>query len=380
MTPLPPSPSEGSSLPPRHRPSLDSFNQDTTELDLWAFDDADDLVDAAEASQPVVLVPRAFGKNLPAPREISSDPSADAENREDSRPAAREDSIRMNVNKAHTKSRPASSLLRTTTPEGEFDDLEAWGSPEGQAELAPPPAVVVPAAPQPASPPQPAAVAPPPSAAAPPPAPEPHTPAPAPQAAEVDEFSPVVPAHAVPVSLRPHLRLSPIERICLIGLLVVLIAGAGAILVFSLNRLPTEAQRAKANDFPIKGEHLTIVSAKSYWRAPVVTGPTPDTVRRGTQLLPVLELAVSGGPAAIRVLFRNEDRGVVGDAVTRTVSSAGTLKIPATAGFDDLGMHAAYRTGESKPWTIEVLEAPTEDTTGRQFKPLFEINISTDRH
>jgi hypothetical protein len=42
-------------------------------------------------------------------------------------------------------------------------------------------------------------------------------------------------------------------------------------------------------------------------------------------------------------------------------------------------MHAAYRTGGSKPWTIEVFEAPSETTPGKDFKRLFEMNISTDR-
>ena len=55
------------------------------------------------------------------------------------------------------------------------------------------------------------------------------------------------------------------------------------------------------------------------------------------------------------------------------------LQIAATAGFEDLGMHAAYRTGQSKPWTIEVLEAPSESAANAEFKKLFEINISTDR-
>jgi hypothetical protein len=54
------------------------------------------------------------------------------------------------------------------------------------------------------------------------------------------------------------------------------------------------------------------------------------------------------------------------------------LNVPATAGFDDVGMHAAYRTGESKPWTVGVYEAPTEDAPGRDFKKVFEMDISTD--
>jgi hypothetical protein len=196
---------------------------------------------------------------------------------------------------------------------------------------------------------------------------------------ENDEFSAKAPANAMPISLRPHLKLSMLERFGLLVLLVLLLAGSAAILVFFLNRLPTEAQRAKAYDFPIKGDLLTIQSATSYWRAPVMEGASIDTFRRGTQLLPVLELTASGGPAAIRVLFRNENHAVVGDAVTRTFRGESPLKVPATAGFDDLGMHAAYRTGESKPWTIEVLEAPTENAPGTSFKKLFEITISTDR-
>jgi hypothetical protein len=42
-------------------------------------------------------------------------------------------------------------------------------------------------------------------------------------------------------------------------------------------------------------------------------------------------------------------------------------------------MHAAYRTGQSKPWTIQVLEGPSETAANAEFKKLFEINISTDR-
>lgn len=365
MTPQPPAPSEGSSLPPRHRPLLGSFNQDTTELDLWAFDDEDESAAAPEASPVVAPVPRSFGKSLPAPREASLDKLDAAGNVQMSKQSSGEESIRINVNKPQLKNRPTGSAVQAATPEGEFDDLESWDPQPLAAPSPPPPAAVAPVF-VPAPPPEPLA-------AEGPPAPAPAGPA------DDNEFAPVVPAHAVPLSLRPHLRLSMLERIGLVGLLALLLVGGGAILVFSLTRLPTEARRAKANDFPIQGEHLGIRSATSYWRAPILTGPSSDTVRRGTQLLPVLEIAVSGGPAALRILFRNEDRAVVGDAVTRMVTSAGTLQIPATAGFDDLGMHAAYRTGESKPWTIEVLEAPSEQTTGREFKKLFELNISTDR-
>jgi hypothetical protein len=184
---------------------------------------------------------------------------------------------------------------------------------------------------------------------------------------------------AKPISLRPHLGLSKVERIGLIALVVLLLGGALGILIISLNRLPTESDKASSHDFPIKGTHFSIRSAKSYWRAPVTDGPHPDTFRRGAKLLPVVELDLAGGPAAVRVMFRNDERILVGDAVTHAVRGDGKLSIAATAGFDELGMFAAYRTGESKPWTLEVYEAPSEDTTGRDFKKLFEMDITTDR-
>ncbi len=190
-----------------------------------------------------------------------------------------------------------------------------------------------------------------------------------------DEFSPVVPANATPVSLRPHLGLSMVERLGMVALTALLLIGGVLIYLNTINRLPTGTGRAKAADFPIQGQHLAIVSAHSHWRAPLAA----DTVRRGTQLIPVAELTSSGGPAAIRVFFRNDDGDLIGDAVTRFLQPGAKLQIAATAGFDDVGMHAAYLTGGGKPWTIEVFEAPTENTPGPDFKKLFEMDVASDR-
>jgi hypothetical protein len=201
----------------------------------------------------------------------------------------------------------------------------------------------------------------------------------APRAEEEDEFSPPKRPDAKPLPLRPHLRLSHVERLGMIALTALLLLGGIFAYFQSIRKLPTESARAGTGDFPIKGSMITVDSATSYWRPPVGEGPETETFRRGTELLPVLVLKVAGGRAAIRVLFRNDERVVIGDAVTHTIQSAGTLEIPATAGFDDIGMHAAYRTGGGKPWTIEVFEAASETASGRDFKRLFEINISTDR-
>jgi hypothetical protein len=349
-------------------------------MDLWAFEDELDGPVEAEEGRVDETPKSSVTRDIPAPREKAvtkrEQEPGERERTASKTPTGGEDRIRMNINKPRAKSRPAGPAAGQSKPESDFDDLDHWEDARLQpeieelpAELTPElkrevvresvPVMPVPEAPAPES--------------APAPAPPP------PMIDQEDEFSPVPRENAEPISLRPHLGLNPTERLGMIALALLLVATTISILVFSMQGLPTESAKAGERDFPIQGEKLKVESATSYWRAPITDGPEPDVFRRDTQLLPVLELGLSGGPAAIRVLFRNEERTVVGDAVTRTVHSDGVMKIAATAGFDDLGMHAAYRTGESKPWTIEVYEAPSEDTAGKDFRLLFEMNISTDR-
>lgn len=316
-----------------------------------------------------------MGKDLPAPREKKAGVPKEAEDGPTPRLKTPEgDKIRIHVNKPKVSTRPGPAAQ--AKEDKDFEDLDHWDDVARHEELEDLPSVPVSDADawtSPVAAEEPASVA------------ELVEEAPAEAMAAAvsqdfqdDEFSPVVPAGAKPVSLKPRLTLSKVEKIGLAALAVVLLAVAGVAYTFSLNRLPHESERVRSKDFPVRGKLLTVNSATSYWRAPITDGAAADTFRRGTQLLPVLEVSLSGGPAAVRVLFRSEDRTVVGDAVTRSVGSSSTLKIAATAGFDDLGMHAAYRTGESKPWTIEVYEAPSENTPGREFNKVFEMNISTD--
>ena len=179
-------------------------------------------------------------------------------------------------------------------------------------------------------------------------------------------------------ALQPRLGLSKVERLAMVVLVILLLLGGAFMYMFSLMRLPTQSAHAREVDFPVQGAQVTVQSAATYWRAPVTEGPDADTFRRGTVLLPEIDLKL-GGSGAIRVLFRDEQRRLIGDAVTRTVSGSQQLRIPATAGFEELGMHAAYRTGASKPWTATVYEARSVSATGSDFKKLFEITISTER-
>ena len=370
MTPDPPPPSsdDGKQLPARHRPTLGNLNQDTTELDLWAFEDDLDSPEST-VSEPQ----RGTSGAIPAPRERRAVKAREADPKEDASHETGGERIKMNVGRSRLQPQPT-PLISPPRPEKEFDDLDNWDDApkvEGLGELPEEPAPVVlipePPAPQPES----KSIA------------EITKPTVADAPVEVvpdeDELSPKKKPDANPLPLRPHLGLSIVERVGMIALAALLVLGGLFAYLQSIKRLPTESARAGSRDFPIKGSMITVNSATSYWRPPVSEGTKIDTFRRGTVLLPVLVLKVADGRGAIRVLFRNEQREVIGDAVTHTIQGAGTLEIPATAGFDDIGMHAAYRTGGSKPWTIEVFEAASETSSGKNFKRLFEINISTDR-
>ena len=202
----------------------------------------------------------------------------------------------------------------------------------------------------------------------------------APAAPAMENAAEITPAPAPAVEPSPgeptgSFPLGKGEKTVLALLALLLLAAATAFVVISADRLPSDQSLSSKTDFPLKGERVGIQQVTTFWRTP----GERDTARRDTKLLPVLVARTDGGPAALRVFFRSAQGEVIGDPVTRSVSS-GETEFAATAGFDTDGMLAAYRTGESKPWKIEVYEAPSVDSPRQQFKKLFEIPISSDRH
>lgn len=366
MTPEPPSTTGGGSLPPRHRPTLEELAKGTTEVDLWAFEDELEGSGGTEAPDAET---RGAAKEIPGPR-----PGAAGRGREsgDVIPMPSAERVRINVNKPPLKSRPETSPAGPSAPESEFNDLDNWEDVTLEPEIGELPAEVTQDVTE-----------------------ETEMVHAVVEPIPAEDFSEASPGQSVPkqdggASRQPAaaadrnpslawLRFSRLEWIGL-GVLAALLFGAGAVFFFgSIRGLPSETNKAQSNDFPIEGRHFVVKSSINYWREPVSDGPGADTVRRGTKLLPELQAVVSGGPAAIRVLFRDGDREVVGDVITREVQGQEIMKFPATAGFDDIGMHAAYRTGGSKPWTIEVYEAASVNSPGRDFRKLFEMTITTDR-
>ncbi len=377
MCPSPPSSSDGQPLPPRHRPSLDDLARDTTELDLWAFDEESDLNDVppGPARQGSAEIP---APRNPQPRVSKPGPPdhlADASPPESKLPQPSE-LIRINVNKPKLN-RPSALNSDVAKPADVLSERYQWEDLPADVEIETPPRVVQEIQPPPEVEALPRVPPEPPLATA---VPTPESPGavtsePAPQAEE-DEFSPSIKENATPIPLRPHLGLSRVERVGLFSLLAVLAVFAVVILTFALSRLPTRSAFPPAINFPIEGKHVSVVSAQTYWRAPVIDGPKPDTVRRGTALMPVIEMKLGAATGTIRVLFRNDAGQPIGDNLTRVANSNETLVIHATAGFDDPGMHAAYRTDKSSAWKVEVFELPPGADAGGVAAKLFEMEVS----
>ncbi len=372
MTPVPPSSSPGDSpLPPRHRPTQEQLLRETSEDDLWDLDAADEPPAAAEADEPKLEEPAEEEHEPAAPAPLEDEPpveEAPAESPPVLAPEPRGLSRRSGVKKTgkSPETDPPAPLPKNDI-DREFGDLDEWDEPEpaAPAESAPAP---TPAAAEPAEAPTGAEAAKPADAELPEAAPS----------ADDDEFSiPKRDQPAKPVTLRA-IGLSKLERIGLIGLALVLLAGGLFVLSQTIGRLP-KADSGSSADFPVRGGHVRIDAADTAWREPVTGGAEADRVRRGTVLIPVVDLEIGEGTGAIRVFFRDENGTAVGDAISRPVRGAGTLSFAATAGFDNLGLYAAYRTDRTEPWTVEVYEGPGADRPLEEFTKLFVMPVSARR-
>lgn len=146
-----------------------------------------------------------------------------------------------------------------------------------------------------------------------------------------------------------------------------------------------KSEFAKGPDFPIKGEHLSLTAADTYWREPVRAGEARDFARREVSLIPVLEITLdpaASSAGALLVIFRNSEGQPVGDSIRRSfaggrfdASGNASIAFPATDGFLTEGDFNAYRSGKGDYWTAEVFEGPSVDSQADQFKPLAPIPV-----
>jgi len=397
---LPEPESDGPSLPPRHRPNKDSLNTDTTERGFWDLDDP--LDDETSAPAPAKVEPR---RSMPAlsaaeasPRQDPVKPSGESVPILPSRNnvSRRISNLERFRNSRDAKAGPLSESDAGPpfVPSGDamektFDELEHWDvseepvqSPtrveaefEGFADFLDLKPVSKPEDPAPAR-----------SLAPVEPADQAMAEFSAPPAGATPDFDnldnefgrPINP-DAKPVSLLPHLKLTVFERLGMACLVLALLAGGFWIYRNTITRIGHSGASHGQAEYPVQGKHITVSKVVSYWRAPISSGDQQEIVRRGVVLIPVVEITLSGGSGAVRIDFSNEPGKTTGDPIIRTVNGGTTLIVPATDGFEDISMHAAYRTDLAKPWFLQISEAPSENSPRAQFKELLRVPISAEK-
>jgi len=398
MSQDPHKPSEDTGLPPRHRISLEKLRSEATEADLWDLDGMDDgrpqddhfpdnqieeipWQDVHEEPQAIpqqeihpehdmpdgeytheVQYPETDeytnGEHDHAPElhYTGEEPHFEADNQDDeSRATQLSDVFTEEVGEDPA---PATTSEPRRLPHddlGELDDIDDWDDSE----------IPIPEAH----------------------APEESPPIAAPPPQDIRDSPGITPPVDGELQVPPHqvenkhrkksFALNEIIAISSLGIGLCLVIGFFLINAFS--GLPRITDPRKQPDLPAKGDHFAVTKVRSYWRAPVTSGPDADTVQRGTELIPVIEITANGGSSALRVQFRNSEGAAVGDPITHAVTGETSLVIPSTAGFEDVNIHNAYRTGLIDPWTVEILEASAGTTAGNAFRGIVTVPISPDR-
>ncbi len=376
-------------LPPRHRPTLGNLNKNTIDTGLW--DDIEDIDD-------LELKPSQIAKEtkLPKPRPSFESQSIEAKPASQNIPASPRNKDAMMTNITRAKPGERNPLNKTTAPlarVGDIDDLSDWDD--------------VPATPRGKK------------------TPLEKNPLTAPETAEDNETKseksstaeiPEVelaqnddakdePAEAQsedemvpekvdlgfgefvekkplaepdPSAWKQSLRISTLEGVGLSLMVLILLASSVIFVVAGINRLPKIEEPAVAADFPMNGKSITIQSVDTFWRKPISTGENADTFRRGSVLLPVMEISCSKGSAALRIIFRDSEGTAMGDTKVINLRKEQKVQVVGTAGFEEIGLFTSYRAGNEKPWTIEVYEASSIDGSGN-FVSLFKTNISINQ-
>ncbi|WP_035615924.1 hypothetical protein [Haloferula sp. BvORR071] len=351
---MPADPPSNTGSPDRSRPAASELNKETTESDLWNLDE--------DPVEMTIKRPSAPPSAPKPPTEINpDDPSKKAVQRGKSpAPAPVERKAILNP---QSSASPYDEIgeLEEQDEEEEESDAVLLVLPDEEEEPAPtaPAVAKIPAETQAA------------------PAEE------APRRENRPRSEPSAPAGTLTLP-----KPKPKELIGLAAVAFLLLLGAIWVLSRFFTQLSFQSPHAKTPDFPLKGEHSAVVSADTFWRAPIRDGPDAEKVKREAAMIPVVEVALdpASSQGALRFEFRNQTGEKIGDVITRgfqggKFSANGNTKITVTAtdGFPSDGDFNAYLTSETAPWTIEVREGSSIDGGSSSFKPLAVLPIKRSR-
>jgi hypothetical protein len=135
-------------------------------------------------------------------------------------------------------------------------------------------------------------------------------------------------------------------------------------------------------DFPIKGEKITIETVETWWREPVREGDDPDVgVVIDAKLIPCAKIKlVASGSASLQVSFRDGEDKLIGDTMNLTVedgkfgqSGSDEIDVHATSGFRNPARFNAYVNADIAAWSVVIVEDSRTET------PLVRARLEANR-
>jgi|TARA_B110000438_G_scaffold295071_1_gene337500 hypothetical protein len=175
---------------------------------------------------------------------------------------------------------------------------------------------------------------------------------------------------------------STVEKISLIAVIACLV-GAFAWGISFFYRDAPEGELVKfIEDFPIKGEDVTIETVETWWRKPVRSGDEPDVgVVIDSNLIPCARIKLSeGGSTTLQVSFRDGDQNLIGDTHNLSVvngkfssDDSDEIVVRSTSGFNNPSRIHAYANEDFAPWSLVIIESHDIDSDS---DPLVKARIS----
>jgi len=135
-------------------------------------------------------------------------------------------------------------------------------------------------------------------------------------------------------------------------------------------------------DFPIRGESVTVENVETWWREPVRDGEDADigvVVEAG--LIPCASIKISDSSSTnLQVSFRDGENKLIGDIINLSVrdgqfekNNSNEISVNATAGFNNPTTINPYINQDIKPWTLAIVEGGSSD------EPIVKTRIEANR-
>lgn len=199
---------------------------------------------------------------------------------------------------------------------------------------------------------------------------EPPAPAPKPKLARVKE------------SRRGTAPISMLEKISLIAVIICIVGALAWGISFFYRDAPEGDLVEFIEDFPIKGEHVTVETVETWWRKPVRSGDNADIgVVIGANLIPCARIKLSeGSSTTLQVTFRDGEQNLIGDTINLSVANGkfasngnDEIIVNSTSGFNNPSRLNAYANEDIAPWSVAIVE---NNSGGSDSEPLVKARLS----